>query len=173
MGQTDVKRYKAMAESFKAAIWWFRNRCRGGGGPQTVVDTQINQVSGLTSKDGVAQPIVIEGLPKVPSSSGSQVANKLSTMLGDSKLSSEVSLQNNIEGVLLSLSEKLLFTPGTVELGPQAYPVLDSIAAMAALWIIPFASLVTLMIRRRLMRSIRITGSFRLPGKHDCSIFSQ
>lgn len=132
MGQTDVKRYKAMAESFKAAFGGSGTGAGGGGGPQTVVDTQINQVSGLTSKDGVAQPIVIEGLPKVPSSSGSQVANKLSTMLGDSKLSSEVSLQNNIEGVLLSLSEKLLFTPGTVELGPQAYPVLDSIAAMAA-----------------------------------------
>ncbi|MCE1254706.1 MAG: flagellar motor protein MotB, partial [Anaerolineae bacterium] len=60
MGQTDVKRYKQMAESFKAAF----GAGQGGGGPQQVIDVQINQAAGPTSKDGVSQPISIEGLPK-------------------------------------------------------------------------------------------------------------
>jgi chemotaxis protein MotB len=135
MGQTDVKRYKQMAESFKAAFGGGGSGAGAGGGgggaPDTIVNPLINSASGPTSKDGISQPIVIEGIPKV-SSTGSEVAGKLSNMLSSSNLSSEVSVQNNIEGVLISLSEKLLFTPGTADLAQQAYPVLDSIAAMVA-----------------------------------------
>jgi hypothetical protein len=39
-------------------------------------------------------------------------------------------VQNNIEGVLISLSEKLVFLPGTAELQAEAYPVLDTIVKM-------------------------------------------
>ncbi|MCE1253013.1 MAG: OmpA family protein, partial [Anaerolineae bacterium] len=87
--------------------------------------------AGPTSKDGVSQPISIEGLPKV-NSTGSDVARQLSTMLNQSQVSSDINMQNNIEGALISLSEKLLFTPGTVEMGQQGYVVLDSIIAMVA-----------------------------------------
>lgn len=127
MGQTDVKRYKQLADSFKAAFG--SGQGTGQGGPQTIINPEIDQASGLSSKDGVSQPIVIQGLPKV-NSVGSQVTNNLTNMLSESNLSSQVRMQNNFEGVLLSLSEKLLFPPGSAEMSEQAYPVLDSIAAM-------------------------------------------
>jgi chemotaxis protein MotB len=39
-------------------------------------------------------------------------------------------VQTNIEGVLISLSERLIFQDGQAELPADAYPVLDMIAAM-------------------------------------------
>jgi len=51
-------------------------------------------------------------------------------MLATANLGGAVSVQNNIEGVLISLSEKLVFLPGTAELQPEAYPVLETIASM-------------------------------------------
>jgi chemotaxis protein MotB len=128
MGQTDVKRYKQLADSFKAAFSG-QPGTAGQGGPQTVVNPQLDQASGLASKTGITQPITIPGLPKT-SSVSAEVAGNLTNMLSSSKLASEVSIQQNVEGILISLSEKLLFTPGTVDLGQQAYPVLDSIVAM-------------------------------------------
>jgi chemotaxis protein MotB len=127
MGQTDVKRYKQLADSFKAAF--AGQQGTGQGGPQTVVDPKIDNASGLASKEGISQPISIPGLPKV-SSVSSQVTSNLTQSLSQSNLSSEVKIQQNIEGVLISLSEKLLFTPGTAELAQSAYPVLSNIVGM-------------------------------------------
>ena len=128
MGQTDVKRYKQLADSFKAA---FAGQSGSGqGGPQTVVNPKIDNASGLAAQNGVSQPIAIPGLPKVAPSVSSQVADNLTKSLSQSNLSSQISIQQNVEGVLISLSEKLLFTPGTGDLAASAYPVLDSIVGM-------------------------------------------
>jgi chemotaxis protein MotB len=61
---------------------------------------------------------------------GIEVANDLVKLLNDSNLSSDVSIQNNVEGVLIALSEKLLFSPGTVELQQEGYAVMDNAAEM-------------------------------------------
>lgn len=124
MGQTDLAKYKRLAQSFQAAF-------SGGGGANTaVIDPLINQTSGGgNSTSGEVAPIVVEGLPR-QSSVGSEVAGELSSLLEDANLSKDVSVQNNVEGALISLSEKLEFVAGTTELNPDAYPVLDSIAAM-------------------------------------------
>jgi chemotaxis protein MotB len=98
MGQIDVKRYKALAQNLKAAF-------TVGGAPPKVVDPNIDQSGGL-SLNAAAQPIQVEGLP-VLSSVGSEVAGKLTDLLKENGLSSEVSVQNNVEGVLISLSQKL------------------------------------------------------------------
>jgi chemotaxis protein MotB len=121
MGQIDVKRYKALAQNLKAAF-------TVGGAPPKVVDPQIDQTGGM-NQQSVAQPITIEGMP-VMSSVGNEVAGKLTDMLKENGLSSEVSIQNNMEGVLISLSQKLTFIDGRAELQPTAYPVLDTIANM-------------------------------------------
>ena len=127
MGQTDVKRYKQLADSFKAAF--SGQQGAGQGGPQTVVNPQIDKASGLAAPNGISQPITIPGLPRV-SSVSSQVADNLTSALSQSNLSSQISIQQNVEGILISLSEKLLFTPGTNDLAKQAYPILDSIVGM-------------------------------------------
>ena len=121
MGQTDVQKYKSLAESM-------RNAFSLGGGPEKLVDPKINTESG-EMEDGRAKPIVVPGIPNSPPKS-EEVAGELTSLLSQSNLDGEVSVQTNIEGVLISLSEKLIFRPGGVELPPDALPVLDTIAQM-------------------------------------------
>jgi chemotaxis protein MotB len=120
MGQIDVNKYKRLADSMRAAF--------SMGGAAKVVDAQINQ-NGGDSKDGKPNPIVVPGIPQQPPAS-SEVAGDLTKMLKGSNLGSEVSVQTNIEGILISLSEKLVFKTGTAELQQEAFPVLDTIAEM-------------------------------------------
>ncbi len=118
MGQTDIQKYKQLANSLKAAF---------SGGPQSVIDVGIDQ--GGSSEDKKASPIVIPGIPQT-SVNATEVAGQLTDLLAAANLGGSVSVQNNIEGVLISLSEKLIFTPGTAILNPSAFPVLDTIAEM-------------------------------------------
>jgi chemotaxis protein MotB len=120
MGQVDVNKYKQLAGSLKAAF--------EGGSAAKVVDAQINSGGG-TIKDGQPNPIVVPGIPEQPPVS-EEVAGQLQQMLQVNNLGSEVSVQTNIEGVLISMSEKLLFTQGKAELQSDAYPVLDTIIDM-------------------------------------------
>jgi chemotaxis protein MotB len=123
MGQTDLAKYKRLAQSFEAAF-------SIGGASSKVIDPSINQTAG-SNENAEAAPIVVSGLPR-DTSAGAEVAADLSNLLNESNLASEVSIQSNIEGVLISLSEKLLFITGTADLQPEAYPVLDTIAVMLA-----------------------------------------
>ncbi len=117
MGKTDVAKYKALAESMRSAFTL--------GGPVQVVDVQISQ-SGGTNKDGSSKPIVVPGIPEAPPQSV-EVAGQLTQMLSAQNLGNEVSVQTNIEGVLISLSEKLVFDPGQATLPKQVLPVLNAI----------------------------------------------
>ncbi|HPH96543.1 MAG TPA: flagellar motor protein MotB [Anaerolineaceae bacterium] len=119
MGQTDIKKLKALAQSFQVAF---------GGGATRVVDPQIDTGSS-TSEDAKPAPIVIEGLP-MQSAASVDVATQLTDLLRASGLNSEVSVQNNVEGVLISLSQQLIYEPGTADLQPEAYPVLDQVIEM-------------------------------------------
>jgi len=120
MGQIDIKKYKTLAESMRSAFTL--------GGPAQVVDSQINQAAG-TSEDGTSKPIVVPGIPEGPTQS-EEVAGELTSMLASQNLGSEVSVQTNIEGVLISLSERLIFEEGQVDLPAEALPVLDTIVEM-------------------------------------------
>ena len=120
MGQVDVQKYKQLADSMRAAFMT--------GGPVKVIDANINQAGG-SDTNGKPNPIVIPGIPKQPPEN-EEVAGDLTRMLGSYNLGTAVSVQTNIEGVLISLSEKLVFTPGTAALNPDAYPVLDTIIEM-------------------------------------------
>jgi chemotaxis protein MotB len=120
MGQVDVKKYQKLAESMRTAFTL--------GGPSQVVDGQIDSAGG-TSEDGTAKPIVVPGIPEGPTQS-EEVAGQLTSLLASQNLGSAVSVQTNIEGVLISLSERLIFQEGQADLPTEAYPVLDTIVAM-------------------------------------------
>lgn len=120
MGQVDVKKYQRLAESMRTAFTL--------GGPSQVVDGQIDQAGG-TSEDGTAKPIVVPGIPEGPTQS-EEVAGELTSLLASQNLGSAVSVQTNIEGVLISLSERLIFKEGQADLPADAYPVLDTIVEM-------------------------------------------
>ena len=119
MGQTDVKRYKQLADGLRAAF---------SGGPLRIVDPGIDQAGGA-AQDEAPAPIIIPGIPQIPFDSV-EVAGELTEMLANTDLGGAVSVQNNVEGVLISVSEKLLFAPGTASLQKDGYAVLDTIAHM-------------------------------------------
>jgi chemotaxis protein MotB len=120
MGQIDVKKYKTLAESMRSAF--------SVGGAAQIVDNQINQAGG-NSEDGSSKPIVVPGIPEGPTQS-EEVAGQLTSMLSSQNLGSAVSVQTNIEGVLISLSERLVFKDGQAELPPESFAVLDTIIEM-------------------------------------------
>jgi chemotaxis protein MotB len=120
MGQTDVAKYKQLAESLQTAFSF--------GSTAKIVDPKINQTNGGL-ENGKAQPIVVPDIPSAAPKS-EEVASELTKMLSTSNLGNEVSVQTNVEGVLISLSEKLIFKPGTAELPSDVYPVLDIIIDM-------------------------------------------
>ena len=120
MGQVNVEKYKRLAESMRTAF--------SLGGASDVVDKQINQ-SGGSKEDGTAKPIVIPGIPEGPTQS-EEVAGQLTSLLSTQKLGNQVSVQTNIEGVLISLSEHLVFRNGNAEIPDEAKQVLDTIVDM-------------------------------------------
>jgi len=120
MGQVNIEKYKRLAESMRSAFTL--------GGAEQVVDSQINQAGG-TSEDGTSKPIVVPGIPEGPTQS-EEVAGQLTSMLASQNLGNQVSVQTNIEGVMISLSEKLIFQEGQSDLPPEALPVLDTIVNM-------------------------------------------
>jgi chemotaxis protein MotB len=120
MGQVNVEKYKQLATSMRMAFTL--------GGPSQVVDGQINQAGG-TSEDGTSKPIVVPGIPEGPTQS-EEVAGQLTAMLSSQNLGNQVSVQTNIEGVLISLSERLIFKDAQVDLPPESMQVLDTIAEM-------------------------------------------
>lgn len=120
MGQVNVEKYKQLAESMRMAF--------SIGGASQVVDSQINQAGG-TSEDGSSKPIVVPGIPEGPTQS-EEVAGQLTAMLSSQNLGNQVSVQTNIEGVLISLSERLIFKNDQVDLPPEALQVLNTIVEM-------------------------------------------
>ncbi len=119
MGQMDVQRYKQLAESLRAAF---------AGGTVLVVDPGIS-AGGTAGGDSAPAPITVADIPQRPPDT-LDVATRVTELLTSYNISSEVAVQNNIEGLLISLSEKLLFLPGTAELRTEALPVLDDVAEM-------------------------------------------
>jgi Flagellar motor protein len=120
MGQVDIEKYRRLADSMHTAFTL--------GGAAKVVDGQINQAGG-TNEDGTAKPIVVPGIPDGPTQS-EEVAGELTSMLATQNLGNAVSVQTNIEGVLISLSERLIFKEGQADLPAESLPVLDTIVEM-------------------------------------------
>jgi chemotaxis protein MotB len=120
MGQVNVEKYKQLAISMRTAFTL--------GGASQIVDSQINQAGG-SLEDGTSKPIVVPGIPEGPTQS-EEVAGQLTSMLSSQNLGNQVSVQTNIEGVMISLSEKLIFKEGQVDLPAETLPVLDTIANM-------------------------------------------
>lgn len=130
MGQTDIEKFRQLAESLKAAFssGTGTGAGGGGGGGTSAIDSMLGS-SGGSDPYGVPDPISIPGIPKKPPASV-EVAGMLSDTLQEYNVDGGVSIQTSVEGVLISLSEKILFTPGTAELQSDAYPIIDSIIEM-------------------------------------------
>ncbi len=126
MGNVDIQKYKALAESLRASLGM-------GGGPVSVINPGIDKAGGLSprSENAVPAPIQIPGIPMRPLTSD-EVATQLYDLLNQANLDGSISVQNNIEGVLISLSEQITFQPGTANFTPRATAALDRIIAFVA-----------------------------------------
>jgi chemotaxis protein MotB len=120
LGQTDIAKYKALAEAFREAF--------NGGGRVQVVDAGISSGAGT----GESRPNPVNPSAGFPPRTADtmDVASDLSALLNSAGLGNSVSVQNNIEGVMLSLSEILVFEPESADLKPQATAVLDEISRL-------------------------------------------
>lgn len=119
MSQVDVQKYKQLAEGLNVAFT--------GGDSTGVINPNID-LGGVDENEEPA-PIVIPGIPNAPPTS-QEVAGELTSLLASQSIGGMVSVQNNIEGVLISVSESLLFQPGSADLHPDAYPVLETVSGM-------------------------------------------
>jgi chemotaxis protein MotB len=124
MSNVDVGKYKSLVEGLRRGL-----SSGSGGGPVAVVDPGINSTGSGTGNTAPAAAGVEQAFPQRPSDT-MDVASNLSDLLSQTGLDTGVAVQNNIEGVLLSLSEKLLFEPNTADLSPVAFPTLDKIVEM-------------------------------------------
>lgn len=119
IAQVDVKKYKVVAESLRRAF---------GGEAAAVVDPSINQ-SGVGTGDSKPAPVSVPEFPPRQSDT-LDVATDISSVLNSAGMSSDVAVNNNAEGVLISISEQLLFQPGSADIQPNAKTVLDRLATM-------------------------------------------
>jgi chemotaxis protein MotB len=119
IAQIDVKKYQLVAQSLSRAF---------GGDASAIVDPQISQ-SGTGVGDTKPGPVTIQDFPpRQPDTL--DVATNIGSTLSAAGLSSEVTVNNNAEGVLISISEQLLFQPGSADIQPTAKAVLDQLATM-------------------------------------------
>ncbi|MBI5715797.1 MAG: OmpA family protein [Chloroflexi bacterium] len=119
MATIDSKKYKIVAESLRRAF---------GGEGAAIIDPSINQGSGGKGETAPAPVGVPEFPPRTPDAY--DVATNLGQTLSSAGMASEVNVNNNAEGVLITISEQLLFQSGNADIQPSAKAVLDKLAVM-------------------------------------------
>ncbi len=116
--QIDLKKYRRVAESLQRAF---------GGGTNAII-VPISEEEGGAWESEYSRPAFIEA----PSASydPTQVSAELGDAIARAGIAGQVSVRTHIEGVIISLSEDLIFPPGSAELQPQGKQALDDIAAV-------------------------------------------
>jgi len=116
--QIDLRKYQRVAESLQRAF---------GGGSGTII-VPIGEAEGGAWESDYSKPVLIE----VPSASygPTDVSAELGDAIARAGIAGQVSVRTHIEGVIISLSEDLIFPPGSAELQPKGKEALDDIAAV-------------------------------------------
>ncbi len=119
ISNTDAEKFRVVAESLARAF---------GGSEAELIELGINQ-SGIGEGEGAPSPVRIADFPPRPPDTF-DVATNIGSLLTQAGIASDVAIVNNAEGVLISISERLLFQPGSADIQPTALVVLDQVAAM-------------------------------------------
>jgi chemotaxis protein MotB len=117
MANTDLKRFAQVAESIKIA---FHTLGAGEG------------AAGLIGEGGAAEssrpsPILFQNLPPQQRDFIS-VTSELTAFAKEVGLQGDISVNMNLEGIIISLSNALIFEPGSAELRPESMETLHEIA---------------------------------------------
>jgi chemotaxis protein MotB len=118
MANTDLKNFEKIALSLRAA---FNN----SGEVTTAV---IGEANGVTSSGQMASaPLFTDKLP-TKHRDFVRVSTELATFAQQLGVAGEISINMNLEGIIISLSENLVFEPGSADLRPEAEEVLNHVA---------------------------------------------
>lgn len=113
--QINLAKFQRVAESLQRAF--------GGSG---LVIVPISEDEGGAWESDYSRPVLIEA-PSVSYDPG-DVSAELGNAIARAGIEGQVSVRTHIEGVIISLSEDLIFAPGSAELSPAGKEALDDIA---------------------------------------------
>jgi chemotaxis protein MotB len=120
MANTDLKNFRQIAESLRVAF-------NGVGDPQSTAI--VGESKSVTSPSMSAAPLFFENLPP-KRRDFIRVSTELTTLAKQLGVEGDISVNMNMEGIIISLSEKLVYEPGSAELRPEALEVLDEVAKL-------------------------------------------
>lgn len=118
MSQIDIRKYRRLADSLQRAF---------GGGSSRVI-TPISNGEGTLWESEYSRPAIVEA-PSI-SYDPTDVSAELGNAIAQAGIEGQVSVRTHIEGVIISLSEDLVFPPGSAELQPDGKEALSDIAAV-------------------------------------------
>ena len=119
ISNTDAEKFRVVAESLARAF---------GTSEAEIIELGIGG-SGVGDGEAVPSPVRIADFPpRKPDTL--DIATKIGSLLTGAGIASDVAINNNAEGVLISISEQLLFQPGSADIQSTAVVVLDQVAAM-------------------------------------------
>lgn len=118
MANTDLKNFEKVALSLRAA---FNNM---GDIPAGAI---IGESNGATSSNQLGSaPLFTDSLPP-KRRDFVRVSTELTTFAQQIGIEGEISINMNLEGIIISLSDVLIFEPGSAELRPESQEVLDKV----------------------------------------------
>ena len=118
MANTDLKNFQKIAWSLRVAF--------NGVGEETASAVVGDANSATTSTDVAAAPLFSDSLPS-KRRDFVRVSTELTSVAQELNVDGDISINMNMEGIIISLSEHLAFEPGSPELRPEAEEVLDQI----------------------------------------------
>ncbi len=123
MANTDLKKFSQVAESMKVAF-----HVMGIGTDQGALIGDAN--SG--GSQGPAAPILFQNLPP-KQRDFIDVSSELTAFAAEAGLQADISINMNLEGIIISLSDALVFEPGSAELRPESVATLHQVAQILKL----------------------------------------
>ena len=119
MANTDLKNFQKIALSLRLAF-------NGVGDQQPTVIVSEKQSAASQSQTASA-PVFTDQLP-TKRRDFVRVSTELTTFAQELNISGDIDIKMNIEGIIISLSDRLVFEPGSAELRPEALEVLEKVA---------------------------------------------
>jgi len=114
MANTDLKNFQRVAAALREAF-------NLGSTPAIIGD------SGNMGSSTIQAPVFPQEMP-LKQQQFMQTNAKMAALATEMGLGGQISVNMSVEGIIISLSESLVFEPGSAELRPEAREVLDEVA---------------------------------------------
>lgn len=118
MANTDLKNFQKIAWSLRVAF--------NGVGEEPASAVVGDSNSATTSTEVASAPLFSDSLP-AKRRDFIRVSTELTSFAQELNVDGEISVNMNLEGIIISLSESLAFEPGNPEIRPEAKKILDEI----------------------------------------------